>query len=610
LKFSPPCARGKTVLNSDDESASEADRSDEMLNRVSWCGLTALAFCWLAACSHTPSQPQIVEATTEPSANPSISPVAEAPESSLVLSENTEIDPSATEDVEPAEPKTAEEAVAIAVAEQNLLDRIRAGFAMSDAEHATVDREVAWFARHDEYLDRTFRRAERYLFFIVEELEARKMPLELALLPIVESAFIPTALSRARAAGLWQFIPSTGKRYGLEQNHSYDGRRDVVESTRAALDYLQFLANEFDGDWHLAVAAYNSGEYNVARAIARNRSKGRPTDFFSLDLPRETRAYVPKLLAMRRIVAQPENYGLEFGHIANQPYFAKVELDAPIDLAVAAQLAGLPTEDMIALNPAHQRAVASSDHADFLLVPVDRAEQLRAGLAAMQSPHERVPKIYYTVHRGDTVSSIARKLGVSQAELVAANRIKKNTLRIGQELVITRGASRASAVAATAATTTTLQRVVTRDPNYVPPPLPPREPRAYEPTDRHKVREGETLWSVARKYGVSLNALASENKLSANARLAKGQKLWIPGRETQTARKTEASTLVASTTNPPTVQKITYVVRTGDTLMRIAKAFRVQIKDLLEWNKLSAANAIRAGQKLVMYVDDARRSGG
>jgi membrane-bound lytic murein transglycosylase D len=502
---------------------------------------------------------------------------------------------------EQPEPKSAEEAVAIAVAEQNLLDRIRAGFAMSDAENVAIDREVAWFARHDDYLDRTFRRAERYLFFIVEELEARKMPLELALLPLVESAFNPGALSHARAAGLWQFIPSTGRRYGLDQNHRYDGRRDVMESTRAALDYLQFLANEFDGDWQQAVAAYNCGENNVIRAIRRNKAAGKPTDFFSLGLPRETRAYVPKLLAIRRIVAQPEKYGLEFGHMANQPYFAKVELDAPIDLGVAAQLAGLPKEDMVALNPAHQRAIVG-EGAAHLLVPVDRAEQLRAGLAAMQSPHERVPKIYYTVHRGDTVSTIARKLGVSQSELVATNRIKKNTLRIGQELVIERGSMPKHA---TASEPIASQRVVTRDPSYIAPPLPPREARQTDLVDRHTVRDGETLWGIARKYNVSLSALAAENRLSTNKGIAKGQKLWIPG-----ARRTSEATLAASAPAASTVQRITYVVRVGDTLARIAKTFRVQLHDLLSWNKLASANQIKAGQKLVMYVDDRHRSGG
>jgi membrane-bound lytic murein transglycosylase D len=218
------------------------------------------------------------------------------------------------------------ESTVVSLGEQDLFDRMRMGFVLEDVTASSIDREEAWFARNPTYLDRTFRRGERYLYYIVSELEARNMPLELALLPVVESAFIPSALSSARAAGLWQFIPSTGLRFWSEANTYYDGRRDVAESTRAALDYLQFLANEFDGDWLLAVAAYNSGEMNVARAIKRNQAKGKPTDFFSLDLPRETEAYVPKLLAMRSIVADPTRYCLEFGSMQNQPYFVKVDV--------------------------------------------------------------------------------------------------------------------------------------------------------------------------------------------------------------------------------------------------------------------------------------------
>jgi len=556
----------------------------------------AVLLC-LAACSHAPTQPD---------STPTTVPVA----TTTSVASPTAIDEAAFNEAfitsfGESEPRTTEEAVASAVAEQNLVDRLRRGFAMEDADQVAVDREIAWFARHPDYLDRTFRRAERYLFFIVEELEARKMPLELALLPLVESAFNPVALSHARAAGLWQFIPSTGRRYGLEQNPRYDGRRDVMESTRAALDYFQFLSKEFNGNWYQAIAAYNAGEMNVSRAIAHNQAKGRPTDFFNLDLPRETRAYVPKLLAIRRIVAQPEKFGLEFGRIANQPYFAKVELESPVDLGVAAQLAGLPKEDLIALNPAFNRAVANPDGAEYLLVPVDRAERLRAGLAAL-SPAQRVPKIYYTVHRSDTVSSVARKLGISQDELRAANRVKGNTLHVGQELVIERGAMSAHMSAQMAQSEAlAATRFVTQDPNYVPPPLPPRESRAASHSDSHRVRRGETLSSVAHRYGVPAQALAAENNLDVNHRIAKGQRLWIPR-----ATSEVTATLATNDARSATVQRISYVVRAGDTVVRIAKMFRVQVKELLAWNKIQTASSIKAGQKLVMYVDDGRRSGG
>lgn len=574
--------------------------------RLSGCrAALALSMLALVGCSHAPTKSPEVELPS----NTAVTALPPTLPRDLVTT--AAIDESITDDdlaapIGEAEPKTAEEAVAVAVAEQNLLDRIRAGFMMNDADHIAVEREVSWFARHPDYLDRTLRRAERYLFFIVEELEARNMPLELALLPIVESAFNPVALSRARAAGLWQFIPSTGRRYGLEQNHRYDGRRDVVESTRAALDYLQFLANEFDGDWHLAVAAYNSGEAGVGRAIKRNVAKGKPTDFFSLELPRETRAYVPKLLALRRIVAEPAKFGLEFGHMANQPYFAKVELDSPIDLGVAAALADLDKEDLIALNPAYYRAVTNADGPGHLLVPVDRAERLRSGLAAL-SPSQRVPKIYYTVHRGDTVSTVARKLGVTQAELKASNRLKNNTLRVGQELVIERGAdvARNRAIDAPARGV----RIVTRDPNYVAPPVVAAAPSAREPRvgmpDRHTVRKGDTLWTIAKLHGVTVNALRDYNDLGASPRIKVGQKLSIPR-----ISDSGTATLASNDVRSASVQKITYVVRSGDTLSRIASLFRVELKDLLNWNKLRRANSIKVGQRLVMFVDDNRRSGG
>lgn len=600
--------------------------------RAAWpgaCAVVSLLCFALSACS-TPTK------NDAPSPTPVAAELAPASVAVAAPIHDPAVDAATNEAlaVPASEPKNVAEAVASAVAEENLLSRMRAGFAMSDGTNTNIDREVAWFARNPDYLDRTFRRAERYLYFIVEELEARKMPMELALLPIVESAFNPVALSNARAAGLWQFIPSTGRRYGLEQNQRYDGRRDIVESTRAALDYLQWLANEFNGDWQHAVAAYNSGEMNVTRAIARNVAKDKPTDFFSLDLPRETRAYVPKLLALRRIVSEPEKYGLEFGHIANQPFFAKVELEGPIDIGVAAKLAGLQTDELLALNPAYYRAVTNSDGPGHLLVPVDHAEQLRAGLAALL-PSQRVPKIYYTVHRGDTISTVARKLGVSQAELSAGNRIQGSTLRVGQELVIDSGATHAAmparsndkrknddqgakAIRIAATEPPAGPRVVTRDPNYVPPPLPPAS-RADTQAGMHMVRNGETLSSIARKYGVTASALANENKLSTTQHLTKGRKLWIPEvsdtkptlavSASSVTQVTDKSNAQPNTSGSGTVQRVSYIVRAGDTLTRIAKMFSVEISQLLTWNKLHSANALVAGQKLVMYVEGGHPGG-
>lgn len=238
----------------------------------------------------------------------------------------------------------------------DLWQRIRHGFAMPDLVSDLVTDRQAYYLERPEYLIRMVERSRRYLHHIVEELERRGMPTELALLPMVESAFNPMALSSARASGLWQFIPSTGKNYNLSQNWWYDQRRDVVASTNAALDYLQTIY-EMHGDWHLALASYNWGEGAVARAIERNRQAGLPTDYKSLSMPTETRYYVPKLQALKNIIAQPHLFGVSLPTIPNQPYFASVTKPAGIDLALAARLADTPLDEFRALNPAFNRPV-------------------------------------------------------------------------------------------------------------------------------------------------------------------------------------------------------------------------------------------------------------
>lgn len=467
---------------------------------------------------------------------------------------------------------------AAAPAAGDLFERIRSGFVIEDVEHATIEREERWFASHPTYLDRTFRRGERYLYHIVNEIEARKMPLELALLPVVESAFNPVAYSRARASGLWQFIPGTGRRFELKQNWYYDGRRDVIAATSAALDYLQFLSDEFDGDWLLAVAAYNCGEATIARAVKRNRKAGKPTDFFSLKLPRETRAYVPKLLGLRRIIHDPAAHGLEFAPIANQPYFARIDVAGQIDLHVAAELAELAPEELLALNPAFNHWVTDPDGPHQLLVPVDREAKFTEALATLP-PEKRVRVVYHHVRKGDTLGGIADKYGVSLAAIRTANKIRGTLIRPGQDLLITAAPTgmSAQAIASTAS-------------------IEERAPR--NTSDKHIVRRGDTLWSIARSHGVTMESIANSNGLSTGDTLAVGQVLAIRG--TTTLASTEPEAVGTRST--------TYVVRRGDTLSRIANKFRVRLADLLGWNDLTSRSVIKPGQRLVMYVAD-RRAG-
>lgn len=462
----------------------------------------------------------------------------------------------------------------------DLFERVRNGYALTDVDHPSVEAELRWFVRHPDYLDRTFKRGERYLHHIVGEIEARGMPMELALLPIVESAFNPVAYSRARASGLWQFIPETGRRYGLKQNWYYDGRRDVIASTNAALDYLQALADEFSGDWLLAVAAYNCGEGRVAREVRKNLAAGKPTDYFSLKLPRETRAYVPKLLAMRRIVGDPTSHGLAFAPIPNSPYFAKVDVGGQLDLHVAAELADLPKEEMLALNPAFNHWVTDPDGPHQILVPLDRHTRFQDGIAALP-PSERVRIVYHRVRRGDTLGGIADKYGIPIAALKQANKIRGTMIHPGQDLLIAaapKGMKLPSAAELTAMNDD--ERPVRRS-----------------SSDKHVVRRGDTLWSIARTHGVSMDSLANSNGLARNGTLTVGQVLKVPG--TTTLASTDSSSVARSTT---------YVVRAGDSLSRIATKFRVRLSDLLGWNNLTKRSVIKPGQRLVMYIDD-RRAG-
>jgi membrane-bound lytic murein transglycosylase D len=318
---------------------------------------------------------------------------------------------------------------------EDLLDRMRAGFALPVVEDTRVQREIDRLVANTAYLDRTFGRGRRYLHHIVLELEARDMPRELALLPFVESAFDPFAHSPRYASGLWQFIPSTGRRYGLDQDWWLDGRRDVLAATRAALDHLEELNEEFDGDWFLALAAYNTGAGNVRRAIARNLRKDLPTDFFHLDLHRETRAYVPKLLAIAQVAAEPERFGVAFPAIPNAPYFARVDAGGQVDLGRVADLAGVPLEELRALNPQYNRWVTAPDGPYDLLVPAETEQRFHEALATLP-PSERVRFERHRVRRGDTLYAISLRYRVPVAVLRTLNRVRGSLIRPGQELLV------------------------------------------------------------------------------------------------------------------------------------------------------------------------------
>ena len=399
--------------------------------------------------------------------------------------------------------------------------RIRAGFKMQKLDGPLVAKHEQWFINNPEYMERMLERAGMYLYYIVEEVEKRGMPMEIALLPAIESAYKPYAYSRAKAAGLWQFIPSTGKLYGLKANWWYDGRRDVEAATGAALNYLDKLRNDFNGDWHLALAAYNAGEGKVSRMMEYNRLRGLPTTYEHLKLKPETVNYVPRLLAFVNIVAEPEKYGIQLAAIPNKPYFAKVETKSQIDLGVAAKLAELQVDDLHKINPGHNRWATDPEGPHYLFVPVDKKELLEAALSNLPED-ERVQYRRHQVARGETMSQISKRYSVTPEAVKSANQIKGGSLRVGQDLLIPMSDRSISPVIAAQTKTKTVTVASAKTPAN----------RGANPII-HKVRSGETLYSISRKYNVLVRHLAEWNTMHPGDVLRLGQRLKIwPARHT------------------------------------------------------------------------------
>jgi membrane-bound lytic murein transglycosylase D len=328
--------------------------------------------------------------------------------------------------------------VDLTAAPSSLWDRIRQGFGVTDMATPLVQQQINWFANRPDFIKRTVERSSRYLYHIVEEVQKRGMPTEIALLPVIESAFNPVAYSRAHASGIWQFIPSTGKLYGLQQNFWYDGRRDVMAATNAALDYLEKLYGMF-GSWDLALAAYNWGEGAVSRAIAKNTARGLPTDYQSLSMPAETRYYFPRLQAVKDIVANPQQYGITLEEIPNRPYFATVTTSRHIDMRLAAKLADTPLDEFMSLNPGYSRPVIRANSEQTLLVPLDKADTFRANLENNNQP---VSWQAYQLKSGETLERVAARYNVTVASLRQVNGITpKRKIGAGSTVLVPAGGS-------------------------------------------------------------------------------------------------------------------------------------------------------------------------
>ncbi|MBA1275060.1 LysM peptidoglycan-binding domain-containing protein [Stutzerimonas azotifigens] len=455
------------------------------------------------------------------------------------------------------------------VTHEDIWERLREGFKLQDLTDANprIEQQRLLFANNTRSVEQATERGAPYIHYIVERLEERDMPLELALLPVIESSYNPLAYSRAHAVGLWQFIPSTGLHYNLRQTNWYDGRRDITASTNAALSYLTRLHGMFNGDWLLALAAYNAGEGTVSRAIERNQKLGLPTDYWNLALPQETRNYVPKLLALSQMVMSPQAYGIALSPIANEPYFAAIPVKQRMNLAQLASMADLDEDELFQLNPAYKQRI-TLDGPQQLLVPAEKAEMLAASLALMK-PSDVVLWQQYQVRRGDTLSAIATRHQLTVSTLREINHLTDDRLSIGQSLSIPGSTTPEPA--------SPLGQAVAKSNASA--------PRSY------RVRQGDNLWGIAKAQNVSVQDLQRWNRLSGS-NLRVGQALFLQG----PAVKLAAAKPRASQDSSPTY----YKVQRGDSLYMIAKRFNVQLQSLQSWNPSSSV--LKPGQTLTLYL--------
>ncbi|WP_421842703.1 LysM peptidoglycan-binding domain-containing protein [Marinobacter algicola] len=497
------------------------------------------------------------------------------------------IDPSLKKTAEDAREKLDEPDQQIAEENDAIPDlwhRLRAGFELDhDASEPRVQAQLNWYKKHPRYIDRVVDRGSRYLHYIVSEAEKRGLPTELALLPVVESAFDPFAYSHGRAAGLWQFIPSTGKYFGLTQSWWHDDRRDIIAATDAALTYLDKLATRFDGDYMLALAAYNSGGGTVSSAMRRNRKRNEPTDYWSLDLPRETRHYVPKLIALAKIFDDPQAYGIELPPLDDEPYFEVVDTGSQLDLAQAAELAGVDIDEIYLLNPSYNRWATSPNGPHRLLIPRDHAETFATALKGMD-PAKRVSWRNYKVESGDTLSTIARRYSTTPSVIQQVNNLNSHIIRIGQRLMIPSAAEQAGTYSLSAS-----ERLARKQERS--------GKNANGTRVNYTVRSGDTFWDIAREHRVSVRQLASWNGMAPGDPLMPGKKLVIWSKSKQPAM------LASTNRGKGMVRKVGYQVRKGDSLSTIASRFAVNVRDIASWNDLNTSRYLQPGQSLVLYVD-------
>ncbi|MBA34440.1 MAG: lytic transglycosylase [Oleispira sp.] len=510
-----------------------------------------LSLSFLTACAHQPS-PVSIQSTPKPLV---ASPVVSVLDSWQV-----------------SQPKSNEDA------HDDILQRIIASYGLNhELSNRRIQSQLNWYKKHQGYMDRIASRGERYMYYIAEQIDVRGIPGELALLPIVESAFDPFAYSHGRASGVWQFIPSTGRDFGLTQDWWYDGRRDIQASTQAALSYLEALQREFKGDWLLALASYNTGAGNVRKAIRKNKRKGLPTDFWSLDLPRETRDYVPKLIALAQLIKNPEKHGITIPTMRNEPYFASVNTGGQIDLSQLADISETDLEEIYKLNPGFNRWATHPNSKHQVLIPIDKVDAFTKNLAALPE-NQRMKWHRYKVKSGDSLITIAKKYHTTPEALRDANNLRRNLIRTGDQLLIPSAYKSQKSYSHSA--TTRLAKT--------------QSSRRGKTSGKleYRVRSGDSFWEIARDHKVGIKELAKWNGMAPGDMLKQGQKLVIWKQKKSSREQREV------------IRKLTYTVRNGDSMARIAGKFKVRVQDIQRWNRQMAKNKyLQPGERLTLYVD-------
>ncbi|MBH97392.1 MAG: lytic transglycosylase [Rhodospirillaceae bacterium] len=461
--------------------------------------------------------------------------------------------------------------------ENNLVNELRSRFSFKEEKNPSIDAEINWFLRNPEYLERVFSRSEKYLYYIVEMLEEREMPLDIAILPVIESAFDPFAYSHGQAAGLWQIIPGTARHLGIKQNWWFDGRRDVIESTRAAFDYLQYLNDLFDGDWLLSLAGYNAGEGNVAKAIKRAKSNNQPINFWNIRpyLPAETRAYVPRFLALKQVISQSNDYNIQLPEIVNAPYFEVVKTVGQIDMHLAAELADIPIDELYQLNSGVNRWASDPDGPHRIIVPTSSANKFKEALNSLDNQNQ-VSWSLHEVQTGETLGHLAITYQTTLSVIKDINNLNSDMIRTGQNLMIPHA---------------------TRNLEDYPHTVDARRGRILNQSQSgkrevHIVSEGDSLWSISKKFDTTVAELAKWNAMALRDPLPVGREIviWI-------------NDIEFIPNDNERIRRLTYTVKRGDSLSRISTRFKVNVTQLLEWNNLSSEKYLQPGQKLVMFID-------